>query len=66
MTLASTPERPHHGQYHGSPSDADDRPKTVLFCPCGREAPVEAWQTEPTDDQHRLVCPDCGETLTVR
>ena len=67
MTLASTPDGPRKDHDVGSPSLADTRPKTVLFCGCGREAPVDAWATAHDDDgRPALSCPDCGETLTVR
>lgn len=72
MTSAPTLERPptRTSQRRRPPSTStttDDRPKTVLFCPCGREAPSDEWRVERDDDhRHRLVCPDCCETLTVR
>jgi hypothetical protein len=66
MTLASTPDRPHEDHEIGSPSLTDARPKTVLFCACGREAPADAWQREHDDGRRIVGCPDCGETLTVR
>jgi hypothetical protein len=66
MTLAPASERPDGSQYRGSPSIAADRPKALLFCPCGREAPLDEWRVEHDSPRRRLVCPDCGETLTVR
>jgi hypothetical protein len=71
MTSAPTLERPPTRTSHcrRSPStsaSAADRPKTVLFCPCGREASTDEWHVEHVDGHRRLVCPDCGETLTVR
>jgi hypothetical protein len=69
MTSAPTFERSstRASECRGSPAcPPDDRPKTLLFCPCGREAPPSEWRTERTGHRHRLVCPDCGKTLTVR
>lgn len=66
MTLAQTPERPRSRRDPGAPSPTGDRPKALLFCPCGREASVDAWRTEREGRRRCLVCPDCGETLTVR
>jgi hypothetical protein len=66
MTLASAPERPDGSQHRGSPSITAERPKTLLFCPCGREAAPDEWRVDRDGAHRRLVCPDCGETLTVR
>jgi hypothetical protein len=70
MTSASPLERPdppsRTTSHRDSPALRTDRPKTHLFCPCGREAPADEWETEAEGQCRLLVCPDCGETLTVR
>jgi hypothetical protein len=67
MTHVSTLRGPRTGLSAGSPSASDDdRRKAVLFCECGREAAPDSWRVEVGADGDRLVCPDCGETLTVR
>jgi hypothetical protein len=70
MTSAPTIEHPdapsRSGHSSRSPSVTRNRPKRLLFCPCGREAAPDEWRTERDGGNRRLVCPDCGETLTVR
>jgi hypothetical protein len=70
MTSASPLERPDSPSQsrdsRDSPSLSTSRSKTVLFCPCGREAAPDEWPTERDGRLRLLVCPDCGETLTVR
>jgi hypothetical protein len=71
--MTSTPTVEHPPLDRGTAPLVVDVPrKSVLFCPCGREAPSDAWSAEPVGpaardgDRTRLVCPDCGGTLTVR
>jgi hypothetical protein len=62
MTLTSTSERSRSSRS----AAVDVPPKTTLFCACGRAAPPDAWRIEADDLRHRLICPDCETTLTVR
>ena len=64
MTLVPTADRPRRSL--SATDQTDTRPKAVLFCACGREAPPYEWATEPDGSSRRLVCPDCRATLTVR
>jgi hypothetical protein len=70
MTSASPFERPESPPQsrdsRDSPSLPSSRQKTLLFCPCGREAAPDEWSTEDDGRLRLLVCPDCGETLTAR
>ena len=70
MTSASPLEHPESPSQstdsRESPSLSTTRSKTVLFCPCGREATPDEWTTEEDGRLRLLVCPDCGDTLTAR
>mgnify|MGYP000268308433 CR=1 FL=1 len=48
------------------PSDAAETRKATLFCDaCGRDSPLLDC-LDDVDDDRRVRCPHCGETLTVR